>query len=127
VTLAALGKPLTYIGWEQGVKVPIGKELTQKLGRNHPTSESYFLMRHVDPKATQLPNDNPAFDDLGLFYTVEGGVGKYFQRVRGRVQVDEKGGNTWLPDANGSEAYITIIPGKEQALRQILSDRITGK
>ena len=125
-TPASLGKPLTYIGWEQGVKVPIGKELTQKLGRNHPTTESYFLMRHVPFKATQLPADNPAFDDLGLFYAVERGVGTYFHKVRGRVRVDEKGANDWLPDENGKEAYITVIPGKEAELRKILSDRITG-
>jgi hypothetical protein len=125
-TLASLGKPLTYIGWEQGVKVPIGKEMVKKLGRKHPTTESYFLMRHVKPDATELPADNPAFDDLGLFYAVEGGVGKYFNQVRGRVQVDEKGGNTWVADENGKEAYITIIPGKEPELRKILADRITG-
>ena len=125
-TLASLGKPLTYIGWEQGVKVPIGKEMVKKLGRKHPTTESYFLMRHVKPDATELPADNPAFDDLGLFYAVEGGVGKYLNKVRGRVQVDEKGGNAWVADEYGKEAYITIIPGKEPELRKILADRITG-
>ncbi|MCE9546617.1 MAG: nucleoside hydrolase [Planctomycetia bacterium] len=126
-TLASLGKPLTYIGWEQGIKIPIGRELTKRLGRNHPTTESYWLMRHVDPKATELPNDNPAYDDLGLFYAVEGGLGKYFQQVRGRVQVNEKGGDTWTPDKDGKEAYITVIPGQEQELRKILTDRISGK
>jgi hypothetical protein len=126
-TLASLEIPLAYIGWEQGVKVPIGRELVKQLGRKHPTTESYFLMRHVDPKATELPADNPAFDDLGLFYAVEGGTGKYFTEVRGQVQVDEKGGNTWLADEDGKEAYITIIPGKEKELQKILADRILGK
>jgi len=125
--LAALGKPITYIGWEVGWKLPIGKELTQKLGRKHPTTEAYFMLRKVDPKATELPAGNPAYDEAALFYTVEGGVGEYFSLVRGPVQVNEKGGNTWVADEKGNEAYVTIIPGQEPKLRKILEHRVTGQ
>lgn len=132
-TLTKMGKSLTFIGYEQGIKVRVGQKLTEKLGRKHPTTESYYLYRHTAPnpadsdkKARQLVRDNPAFDDLGLFYAVEGGVGKYFRRVRGQVRVDEVGANTWIPDQNGNHAYITIIPGREKELCKILSARITG-
>jgi hypothetical protein len=47
-------------------------------------------------------------------------VGEYFSLVRGRVQVNEKGGNTWVADEKGNEAYVTIIPGQEPKLRKIL-------
>jgi hypothetical protein len=36
------------------------------------------------------------------------------------VQVNEKGGNTWVADEKGNEAYVTIIPGQEPKLRKIL-------
>ena len=131
--LAKLGKPITYIGYEQGIRIAVGREVAEKLGRKHPTTESYYQYRStakIPPdaadKTPQLTSDNPAFDDLGLFVAVEGGVGKYFRAVRGRVQVNEKGANTWLPDEEGLEAYITIIPGKEEKLSKIIAERITG-
>ena len=98
----ALGKPLTYIGSEQGVKVPIGKELTQKLGRNI----HHGVVLPDAPCRSQgntVAGRQPAFDDLGLFYAVEGGVGEYFRLVRGRVQVNEKGANTWVADEKGTK------------------------
>lgn len=131
--LAKLGKPMIYIGFEQGIRVHVGREIAEKLGRKHPTTESYYLYRStakIPPdaadKAPQLMHDNPAFDDLGLFVAVEGGVGKYFREVRGHVQVNEKGANTWVADDDGNEAYITIIQGQEAALRKIMAERITG-
>jgi hypothetical protein len=48
-------------------------------------------------------------------------VGEYFSLVRGRVQVNEKGGeHLGGPDEKGNEAYVTIIPGQEPKLRKIL-------
>jgi hypothetical protein len=41
--------------------------------------------------------------------------------------VNEKGGNTWVADEKGNEAYVTIIPGQEPKLREILEDRVTGQ
>jgi hypothetical protein len=126
-------RPMTYIGFEQGIRIHVGREIAKKLGRKHPTTESYYCYRataNIPPddadKVPQLMHDNPAFDDLGLFYAVEGGVGKYFRQVRGRVQVNEKGANTWLADERGNESYITIIPGVEEKLREVIVDRITG-
>jgi hypothetical protein len=54
-------------------------------------------------------------------------VGEYFSLVRARVQLNEKGGNTWVADEKGNEAYVTIIPGQEPKLRKILEDRVTGQ
>jgi hypothetical protein len=58
---------------------------------------------------------------------VERGVGEYFRLVRGRVQVNEIGANTWEANEKGNEAYVAIIPGQEPKLRKILTDRITGQ
>ncbi len=69
--------------------------------------------------------DNPAFDEIALFYAVEGGVGEYFDRVRGRVHINESGANTWLP-GDGNESYLTIKIGFEPQLREVITDRITG-
>lgn len=35
------------------------------------------------------------------------------------MQMNEKGGNTWVADEKGNEAYVTIISGQEPKLRKI--------
>ncbi len=131
--LAKMGKPITYIGAEQGPRILVGKELVQRLGREHPTTESFYLFKRTaqvpedsEDESLVLKYDNPAFDDIALFYVVEGGVGEYFDRVRGRVQINESGANTWLP-GDGNESYLTIKIGFEPQLRGVITDRIPGK
>ncbi len=125
--LVALGKPMSYIGAEVGPKVLTGRELVNRLGRDHPTSEAYHLYRPIarGPER-KLMKDNPAFDEVALFVCVEGGLGKYFGEVRGSVQVNEKGANTWIP-GEGNERYITLLPGVEEELARKINDRVTGK
>jgi inosine-uridine nucleoside N-ribohydrolase len=130
-TLVAMEKPITYVGAEQGPRILVGKELTARLGRNHPTTEAYYLFKRIakvpdHPKGAEpvLKFDNPAFDEIALFYAVEG-VGKYFKRVRGRIHIDEHGANTWIA-GEGNENYLSIRIGTEPELREIITDRITG-
>ena len=70
--------------------------------------------------------DNPAFDEIALFHAVEGGVGEYFDLVGGQVQIDKHGANTWLPGGD-DEHYLTIRIGVEPRLREVITDRITGR
>jgi len=131
-TLVTMEKPVTYIGFEVGAKVLVGKEMARRLGRDHPTTESFYLYRRTaripedaEEKEPQLTANNAAFDELALFHAVEGGIGEYFGRVQGRVQIDENGANTWV-SGEGNERYITLLPGVEKKLVEVITDRITG-
>lgn len=131
--IVAMEKPVTYVGAAQGPRILVGKEMAARLGRENPTTESYYQFKRTaeipedsEDGSPVLKFDNPAFDDIALFYAVEGGVGQYFDRVRGRIQVDEKGANTWVV-GDGNESYITIKIGTEPRLREVITDRITGK
>lgn len=131
--LVAMQKPITYVGDEQGPRILVGKELAQKLGRKHPTTEAYYLYKRItkiprDSKddAPELKFDNPAFDEIALFYAVEGGVGKYFNRIGGRIQVDKHGANDWIPSDDGNESYLDIKIDNEARFREVITDRITG-
>jgi inosine-uridine nucleoside N-ribohydrolase len=131
-TLVKMEKPITYVGFEVGVRIRVGKEMARRLGRDHPTTESFYLYRatariprDAKEKGPQLKSNNPAFDELALFYAVEGGVGEYFGKVQGRVEIDENGANTWV-SGDGNESYITLLPGVEKRLRETITDRITG-
>ena len=131
-TLAKMGKPITYVGVKPGVRILVGKEMVRRLGRDHPTTESVYLYRptarlpkDAKEKGTQLTASNPAFDEIALFHAVEGGVGEYFGKVHGRIQIDENGANTWVP-GDGKESYIILLPGVVKRLREVITDRITG-
>ncbi len=126
--IVAMGKPVTYIGAEQGVRVLVGREMTRRLGRDHPTTEAFFLstMLTGGSDVLELVRENPAYDEITLLHVVEDGVGQYFDRIQGKVKVDDNGANTWLP-GDGNESYLTIRDGVEQALREIITDRVTGR
>jgi hypothetical protein len=128
--ITAMGKPVTYIGAEQGVRVLVGKEMAARLGRDHPTTEAFYLSTMLTTKnagSLELAAENPAYDEITLFHVVEDGVGQYFDRVPGKLQVNEHGANTWLPATDSNESYLTIRNGVEEALKEIITDRITGR
>ncbi len=126
-TLARMGKPITYVGFEVGERILVGREIVRRLGRDHPTSEGYYqYVATYDGQGVELKADNPAFDEAGLYYLVEGGLGTYFDRVFGSVQIDENGANTWVTD-EGTEAYITLRSGVEDELAGVITDRVTGR
>ena len=53
--ITAMGRPVTYVGAEQGVRVLVGKEMAARLDRDHPTTEAFllssFLTTDDDPGA----------------------------------------------------------------------------
>jgi hypothetical protein len=125
-TIAGMMKPMTYVGFEVGLHVRIGAAMVERLGRDHPTSEAFFQYRAIyDSERDELIKDNPAFDEIALFHLVEGGLDVYFDRVHGRVQVDEHGANRWIV-GSGSENYIVLRAGVAEELKVILTNRLTG-
>ena len=130
------GKPVTYIGSEVGPRVKVGKHVVKRLGRDHPTSEGFHLFTPItevvegsDPIETKLLRNNSAYDELALFYAVEGGIGEYFERVPGRVQINESGANKWVETKpeESNESYLRLLPGAPLKLKKIITNRIIGK
>jgi hypothetical protein len=74
-----------------------------------------------------LKSDNPAYDEIALYVAVEGGIGEFFKEIKGRVEVDEHGANTWIPDEEGTQSYIKLLPDINEKLSRVITDRITGR
>jgi|TARA_B100001964_G_scaffold110060_1_gene123008 hypothetical protein len=130
-SIAGMGKPVTYVGAEQGIRILVGQEMATRLGRHHPTTEAFYLSRWLTKEnegslEVELARENPAYDEITLFHLVEGGVGQYFDRVSGQAQLDANGANTWLP-GDTNQSYLTIRSGVEGELAQVITDRITGR
>jgi len=137
--LVKMNKPITYIGAETGFPIKIGLEMAERLGRAHPTTEAYTqynltskLTVGKEEEGPVLYRRNPAFDELALFYAVEGGVGKYFERFTGKIVIDEHGANNWIA-GDGHQSYLQLKGVKRERaaviekLQEIMTDRITGK
>jgi len=131
--LVETGKPIIYVGFEVGVQVHVGMEMIKRLGREHPTTEAFYLSKatrnptkNTINESSFLTSENPAFDEIGLFVAVEGGIGEFFNTIQGRVEINEHGGNSWVRDEQGNESYITLLPDVEKKLSEIITDRITG-
>ncbi len=117
---------MTYVGYKVGLKVPVGRKIVRRLGRDHPTSEAYFQFRLTyGGEGEDLASDNPAFDDVALYYVVEGGEGRFFDRNHGHAVINDDGANTWEPEGT-SEGYLTLLPGVEDELIDVITDRVTG-
>tara|TARA_B110000902_G_scaffold128610_1_gene149900 strand:- start:76 stop:1269 length:1194 start_codon:yes stop_codon:yes gene_type:complete len=132
--LVEMGKPIIYIGAEVGWEVRVGMEMAERLGREHPTTESFYQYKHTaklnigkEEDSLVLTSENPAYDEIGLFVAVEGGIGEFFNAIPGRVEVDENGANSWILDDGGGESYITLLPNINQKLSEVITDRITGR
>jgi inosine-uridine nucleoside N-ribohydrolase len=123
--LTALGVVMTFVGYEVGKPVPVGREVVGRLGRDHPTSDSYYQYVFSSRNGTELTSDNPAFDEVALFHLVEGETGDWFGEVTGRPLISSTGVNTWDPD--GPHRYVTLREGVESELIRSMSDRITGR
>lgn len=122
--LTALGIAMTFVGYEVGKPVVVGREVVRRLGRDHPTSESYFQYVFSSKEGTELTAENPAFDEVALFHMVEGETGDWFGEVEGRPLISDSGVNTW--NAEGPHRYLTLKQGAEEELIGLVNDRITG-
>ncbi len=118
--IRSINKPIVYVGFEVGEPLHVGNEIMKKLGKGHPVYDVYANTEDYNSE-----KENPAFDEVALFYLVEGGLDSYFGLVKGKVAVDENGVNDWISDAS-NEFYLTLLPGVNEMLRSIITDRITG-
>lgn len=139
--LQSLEIPTTYVGFEVAFnKLRVGGAEFDSLPADHPVGVAY---RYRHPTITNLNPlvdgaefhiENHAFDEVALFYLVEGEVGKYFNRVeKGYLEVFEDNANQWHSYDDGArgtvstESYLELNQEYANELTSILDNRILGE
>ncbi len=128
--LNQLGKPVTYIGYEVGAQLQTGNAIIAALGTDHPSTHPYTLYRATsDRNSAVLTQDNPAFDEVALFYLAEKEREQFFTAVAGEIAINPAGANSWNTESSaqtGRQRYVKLLAGVEPELIKLINSRITG-
>jgi inosine-uridine nucleoside N-ribohydrolase len=92
---------IIFSGWEIGSKIHTGKRLINSNIKNTPAKETFTISLRQEN-----PDGRMSWDQTAVLIAVRG-TDRYFNTVKGKIQIDEKGGNTWLDDPNGLHEYVT--------------------
>jgi inosine-uridine nucleoside N-ribohydrolase len=92
---------IIFSGFEIGDKILTGKRLIASDIQNTPAKEVFTIC---------LRQDNPAgrqsWDQTAALVAVRG-ADKYFNSVKGQIQLEQNGANSWQDDPNGKHEYLT--------------------
>lgn len=121
--LAGLRMPVVFSGYEVGDAIRTG-EVLNRIDRVTPLRVGY---RHFSQHAPWMKErfrgrilDNASFDQTAVLYAVRGGLGRWWEEVKGgRVEVDENGDNRWLPGAATNQSWLRLKVPPEQVARVI--------
>jgi inosine-uridine nucleoside N-ribohydrolase len=91
---------IIFSGWEIGNKIVTGKRLRESNIKNTPAKDIYTICGQGQPKGRE------SWDQTAVLVAVRG-VDKYFNTVKGKIQVEANGANTWIDDPNGQHEYLT--------------------
>jgi inosine-uridine nucleoside N-ribohydrolase len=89
-------------GAEIGANLFTGKRLVASDIKNTPAKAVFTMCLKRDNQ----PEGHQSFDQTAVLVGVRG-VDKYFNTVKGKVQMEAKGANTWIDDPNGQHEYLT--------------------
>ena len=106
----------TDLGGGQAIKTG---EVFNEIDRNTPLYVGSLHFSNHAPwmKAQRTGSiiDNSTFDQTAVLYAVRGGVGKFWERVKGgRCVPDEKGGNSWVKKKRSKHSYLKLIKDAEE-------------
>ena len=121
--LDQLEVPVVFSGYEVGEAIRTGKILN-RFDQVTPLRVAY---RHFSEQAPWMKErfrgdilDNASFDQTAVLYAVRGGVGTWWDEVKGgRVQVEENGDNRWVNGAVSSHSYLRLRMAPERIARVI--------
>jgi hypothetical protein len=121
--LAGLDVPVVFSGYEVGEPIRTGRALN----RHDPASPLAVGYRHFSEHAPWMKDrfrgeilDNASYDQTAVLYAVRGGLGIWWDLVRGgRVEVAENGDNVWVPGPPTNQAYLRL-----RAAPSILAEQI---
>jgi hypothetical protein len=115
--------PITFSGFELGDAIKTGV-VFNKMDKNTPL---YIGWMHFSNNAPWMEKfrtgkiiDNSTFDQTAVLYAVRGGVGKYWDRVKGGKCVpDDVGGNTWIKKRRSKHSYLKLKMDSEELAKEL--------
>ena len=115
--LANLNVPVTFSGYEIGVKIKTG-EVFNDIDKNSLLYKGFF---HFSANAPWMQEwyegkiiDNSTYDQSAVLYAVRGGLGKWWTKVEGGYcAVEDNGDNKWIEGDKTNESYLKLIEDPE--------------
>ena len=109
--------PIVFLGYELGQVIKTGLVLKEQ----DPNTPLYTGWLHFSKYAPWMEDfrtgdiiDNATYDQTAVLYAVRGGIGQYWEPIKGKCLPDEKGGNTWQTDANANHVYLKLLTEPEE-------------
>ncbi len=128
--LSNLEVPVTFSGYEIGVKIKTG-EVFNDLDEDDLLYKAFY---HFSKNASWMKEyykgkilDNSTYDQSAVLYAVRGGLGKWWTKVEGgHCAVEDNGDNKWIPGDKTNEAYLKLIADPED-MAELIEDIMLGK
>ncbi|TQL68395.1 inosine-uridine preferring nucleoside hydrolase [Nocardioides albertanoniae] len=125
--LDRLGVPKTFVGNEQGWRVPAGTAYN-RLSAHHPVRMGYYVNNAgsnlVDPHVAKT---DPAYDEIALLYLARG-RGDFFDTTKGRARFESSGTSTWTDEPGSRDERLTLVPGvnDDHSLTRLVERLVMG-
>jgi hypothetical protein len=95
---------IIFTGFEIGAKIHTGLKLISSDIRNSPVKD---VFRISIPLAEEDKNGRMSWDETAILIGVYG-TNPFFNTVRGKINVNINGSNTWTNTADGNQYYVTF-------------------
>jgi inosine-uridine nucleoside N-ribohydrolase len=121
--LAQIALPVVFSGYEVGDAIRTGRILNRideatplRIGYRHFSEHAPWMKERFRGEIL----DNASFDQTAVLYAVRGGVGDWWDEVKGgRVEVEENGDNRWVPGPVTNHSYLRLRGDPERVARVI--------
>jgi len=121
--ISKLDVPVTFSGYELGEAIKTGEVLNEI----DPATPLYVGFMHFSSHAPWIKEkfrgrilDNSTFDQTAVLYAVRGGVGTYWDKVKGfRCVPDKTGGNKWVKDESSRHSFLVLRMDPEKLADEI--------
>ena len=128
-----------FTGFEIGQNIHTGLRLIQSPVQNSPVKD---VFRISIPMSEEDRNGRMSWDETAVIIGVYG-TGRFFDTVRGKITVDNKGNNGWVNDKKGKQYYVVQkmpvaeftkfiedrmmhVPASRTITPEMLKDKIAG-
>ncbi|TCO10553.1 nucleoside hydrolase [Natronoflexus pectinivorans] len=111
--LENLGMPVIFSGYELGLQIQTGYAFNN-IDQNHPL---YLGFKHFSKHAPWMKENfqgrilnNATYDQTAVLYAVRGGVGLWWDKIKGGYnKADENGGNRWIEATVTNHSYLRLL------------------
>lgn len=119
--------PKTFVGNEQGWRVPAGESYNE-LALSHPVRMGYYVNNVAsNPLQPGVAKTDPAYDEIALLYLARG-RGRFFDVRNGRATFESSGTSTWTNDPDSRDVRLTLVPGvnEDHSLTRLVERLVMG-